>query len=64
MSGKEFDRFERCNDGNYLPQMKSLKVLGAIDDEGRLKEPVYDIGPVTQRVANVMHGKNHANYVD
>ena len=44
--------------------MKSLKVLGAIDDEGRLKEPVYDIGPVTQRVANVMHGKNHANYVD
>ena len=44
--------------------MKPLKVLGAIYDEGQLKEPVYKIGPVTQRGSNVMHGNNHADYVD
>ena len=64
MAGKEFDRFERCNDDKYLPQMKPFKVLGEIDDKGKLKEPVYGIGPVTQRGANMMHGKNHANCVD
>ena len=39
-------------------------MIGAIDDEGQLKEPVYAIGKVTHRGANVMHGKNHADYVD
>ena len=29
-----------------------------------MKEPVYAIGPVTQRVANAMHGNNHSGYVD
>ena len=37
MSGKEFDRFELCNDGKYLSQMKPLKVFGEIDVEGQLK---------------------------
>ena len=64
MERTELDRFERCNDGKYFPQMNPLKVLGAIDDEGQLKEPVYAIGTVTQRGSNVMHGKNHADYFD
>ena len=37
MERKAFDRFERRNDCKYLPQMKSLKVLGAIYNEGQLK---------------------------
>ena len=41
-----------------------LKVLGVIDDDVKLKEPVYAIVTVTQRGANVMHEKNHTNYVD
>ena len=44
--------------------MNPLKVLGAIDDKGQLKEPVCEIGPVTHRGANVMHGNNHTDYVD
>ena len=64
MSRKEFDRFEQCSDCKYFPQMKPLRVLGAIDDGGQLKEPEYVIGPVTYRGANVMHGNNHPNYVD
>ena len=64
MTCKEFDRFERWNDGKYFPQMKPLKVLAAIDDVGHLKEPMYVTVPVTHRGADVMHVKNHANYVD
>ena len=64
MTHRGFDIFEQCNDGKYLSQMKPLKVLGAIDYEGNLKEPVYKIGPLTQRGANMMHGNNHANYVE
>ena len=59
-----FDRFEQCNDDKYFPQMKPLKVLDAIDDEGQMKEPVYVIGTVTKRGDKVMHRKNHADYVD
>ena len=44
--------------------MMPLKVLGVIDDDVKLKEPVYAIVTVTQRGANVMHEKNHTNYVD
>ena len=44
--------------------MNPLKVIGAIDDEGKLKETIYVIGSVTQRGANVMHVKNHDDYVD
>ena len=43
--------------------MKPLKVLGAIYDEGHLKEPVYTIGTVTHRGANLIHIKNHADFV-
>ena len=44
--------------------MKPLKVVGTIDDEVQMKEPVYVIGPVTHRGANVIHRNNHADYVD
>ena len=44
--------------------MKPLKVLAAIDDVGHLKEPMYVTVPVTHRGADVMHVKNHADYVD
>ena len=43
--------------------MKPLKLLGAIDDEGKPKKPVYVIGPVTQRGDNVIYVNNHAGYV-
>ena len=39
-------------------------MLGAIDDEGQTKKPLYEIGPVEQRGANVMHVNNHVNYVE
>ena len=39
-------------------------MLGAIDGWGHQKEPVYAIVQVTYRVNNVIHGKNHADYVD
>ena len=64
MTRKLFDTFDRWNDGKYFPQMKPLKVLVSIYDEGQLKEPVYAIGPVIHSGDNDMHGKNHANYVD
>ena len=44
--------------------MKPLKVLVSIYDEDQLKEPVYAIGTVIHSGDNVMHGNNHANYVD
>ena len=44
--------------------MKALKVLDEIDDEGYPKEIVYEIGSVTQSGSNVIHGKNHADYVN
>ena len=44
--------------------MKPLRVLGEIDYEGHPKEPVYAIGPMTQRGATVMHGNKHSNYVE
>ena len=37
MACKEFDRFELWNDGKYFPQMNTLKLLGAIDDEVHMK---------------------------
>ena len=44
--------------------MKPIKVLREIDNESRMKEPVCVIGPVTYRGSNVIHIKNHADYVD
>ena len=44
--------------------MKPLKVLDAIDEEGQVKEHVYEIGPLTHMGANLMHGNNYANCVD
>ena len=44
---QKFDRFDRWNDDKYLPQMNPLKVLIEIDNEGQLKEPLYDIVTVT-----------------
>ena len=38
--------FEQWKDGKYLPQIKPIKVIGAIDDEIHLKEPLCVIGPV------------------
>ena len=43
--------------------MNPLKVLGAVYGEDQMKETIYAIGTVTERGANVMHGKNHADYV-
>ena len=44
--------------------MKPLKVLDAIDEEGQVKEHVYEIGPLTHMGANLMHGNNYADCVD
>jgi hypothetical protein len=60
----EFDLFEKYNDAQYLPDMKPLKVLGAIDEDGNPQEPVYAIGPVTGKGTDLRGGKNHADYVD
>ena len=43
--------------------MNPIKGLGEIDDEVQLNCSVYEIGTVTQRGVNVMHGNNYANSV-
>ena len=66
LAAREFKLFEAYNDVKYLPVMEPLKVLGAIDASGQLKEPVYAFGPVKERGVN-LPGKghrNHADYVD
>ena len=60
----EFQRYLAFNDIQYLPEMKPNKVLGAIDDHGQPKEPVYCIGPVTERGSLLPSGRNHADYID
>ena len=62
----EFKLWERYNDVKYLPVMKPYKTLGAITRMGQPQEPVYFIGPVTEKGVNLPGpGKrNHADYVD
>ena len=45
--------------------MKPVKVLGAIDDVGDPREPVYEIGPVIKPGKNLNNrSRNHADNVD
>ncbi len=45
--------------------MKPIKVLGAIDDVGDPREPVYEIGPVIKPDKNLYNcSRNHADYVN
>ena len=39
-------------------------MFGAIDENGRPKEPVYAFGPIMERGMNLLSGRNHADYVD
>ncbi len=60
----EFELFQKYNDVADLPEMKPIKVLGAIDDVGGQREPVYEIGPVIKPGKNLNNrSRNHADYV-
>ena len=49
----------------HLPVMKASKVLGAFNVDGDPREkPVYSIGAVVERGADLPSGHNHAEYVD
>ena len=49
----------------YLPKMEPKKVLGAIDNNGHPKAPVYGLGPVVSggRGKNLLSKRNHVDYV-
>ena len=60
----EFELFQKYNDVAYLPEMRPITVLGAIDDVGDPREPVYEIGPVIKPGKNLNnHSNTHADYV-
>jgi len=54
---KEWDKFCKYNDVKYLPICKPWRVLGAIDDAGQPKEPVYAFGHVIERGLDLKKGK-------
>ena len=61
---QEYDKFLSWNHSQYLPKMKSTRVLGAIDEEGQPRDPIYAIGAVVEKGVNLPSGRNHAEYVD
>ena len=60
---KEFEKFMGYNHPRHLPSMEPLEVLGAIDDQGNPKEPVYLFGPVVKKGMDLTSGHNHAKYI-
>ncbi|KAL7474012.1 hypothetical protein ACHAW6_000012 [Cyclotella cf. meneghiniana] len=57
--------FQKYKDVAYLPEMKPIKILGAIDDVGDPRGPVYEIGPVIKPGKNINNrSRNHADYVN
>ena len=61
---KELNKYQRFMEFDYLPKMKPLIVLGAIDVGGQPKDPVYAFGPVIEKGENLPGGENLADYVD
>eukprot|EP00957_Ditylum_brightwellii_P004138 315267-Ditylum_brightwellii.AAC.1 len=61
---KELKKYYEYMECEYLPKMKLIVVLGAIDEGGQPKEPVYAFGPVIERGYNLSRGKNLADYID
>eukprot|EP00957_Ditylum_brightwellii_P067874 5151984-Ditylum_brightwellii.AAC.1 len=47
---KELNKYYEYMEYKYLSTMQSLVVLGAINEGGQPKEPVYAFGPVIERV--------------
>ena len=66
MAVAEFNAFEEMCDAKFLPKMEPFRVLGAIDEEGQPKKPVYAFGKVKKRGSKIENsgGRNHADYVD
>lgn len=65
---KEINQFFANNNYRFLPKMKALRTLGAVDEKGQPKVPVYELGPVLQRGDDFYvcgdTRLNHADYVD
>ena len=53
MAERELAMYETWNNGEYQPMMKASKVLGSSNEDGQPCEPVYAIGKVTERGANL-----------
>jgi hypothetical protein len=61
---KELNKYMQYMELDYLPKMKPLVVLGAIDEGGQPREPIYAFGPVIEKGENLPGGRNLADYID
>ena len=43
--------------------MKDTRIVGAVDEEGNPKQPVYALGKVINRGEDLPNGLNHADYI-
>jgi len=62
---KEFKKYCQYKQSVYQPKMEPKKKLGAIDEDGQPKEPVYELGPVLAggRGKDLPSKRNHADYI-
>ena len=65
---KEINHFFANNNHRFLPKMKAQRTLGAVDECGQPKKPVYELGPVLEKGDDFyVCGStrlNHADYMD
>lgn len=65
---KEMNQFFANNNSRFLPKMKAHRTLGAVDERGQPRQPVYELGPVLEKGDDFyVSGNtrlNHANYMD
>ena len=47
-----------------ISPLQPTQVIGAYDDNGQPKKPVYALGKVIERGKDIYKGKNHAYYID
>lgn len=62
---EELAKFDQWRKSRFLPEMKKVKVLGAYDNVGHLRDkPILCIGPVIKEGENLPSGRNRAQYID
>ena len=62
---KDFEVYESMCNLHFLPEMEPVRVVGTVDNEDQVKEPVYAFGKVTVRGMDInKKGLNHADYVN
>ena len=68
LAEKEIKQFFANNNYRYLPKMEGHRTLGVVDARGQPRDPVYELGPVTEAGDDFYvcgtFKLNHANFVD